>query len=900
VRPPQPRAPPSCILGGGRAPALRERRRIEPPQGCHNVLRSFFKAVRHRLSRAESPLPPAEAARLRAAFQARYHQFQLLLHANNKALEAMASLEQARRAAEPFGMPFLRAHATAVSVNVAQIIRALDALAPGKYTGLWDRFREIERRLQTALAAPSLPEARALVLPLASVDRSLAGQVGGKMANLGDLASSLGLPVPAGFVVTAQGYQRFMGHGELQAEIDRLVQAGGGDDSRALELSARIQQRIVNAQVPPDLAGAIREAHQALERRHGAGVRVSLRSSALGEDLEGVSFAGQYRSILNVSAEHLLDSYKEVVASKYNLTAMMYRLAHGIRDEEVAMCVGCCVMVEARAGGVAYSRGPAGDDEAVVIASVFGLPQAVVDGSAPCDVYRLSRSADPQILERRVAEKRERLACFPEEGVQRVPVPPELAAAPSLLEPEAVAVARLAIQLEQHYGGPQDIEWAIDEQRRLHVLQCRPLQRAPEPGPPPAVPEAPSVAGGVTACPGGAAGPVFVAERSADLLRFPAGAVLVAAHALPIWGALVGRAAAVITEEGSVTSHLASVAREFGVPALFGVAGATARLAPGEVVTVDATGRAVYGGRLEPLLVRNRPAPPPTASTPVRRVLDNVLAHVSPLNLLDPDAPEFRPSQCRTLHDITRFAHETSVREMFSFARDQTPTERASKQLVVDVPMQLWVLDLDDGLRAPPAGKYAHLEDVVSVPMLALWEGMHALPWEGPPPVDAKGFVSVMFQATANTGLDPAMPTEYVERNYFMISRSFCSLQSRFGFHFSTAEALVGERAGENYASFQFKGGAADLQRRLRRVALVADLLREHGFAVETVEDSLRARLEGLEEPAMCEKLRILGFLIIHTRQLDMVMANEASCAECREKLRSGIAEVASRPAGAA
>lgn len=865
------------------------------------MLRSLLRAVRQRFSRAESPLPPEEAARLRAAFQGRYHQFKLLLNANNKALEAMARLEQARRAAEPFGMPFLRANATAVSVNVAQIIRALDSLAPDKYAALWDRFREVERHLEAALAASSLPETHALVLPLASVDRSLAAQVGGKMANLGDLSSSLGLPIPAGFVVTAQGYQRFMEHNELQPEIDRLLQAGGGDGAHALELSTLIQQRIVKAEVPTDLAEAIGDAHGALRRRHGADIRVSIRSSALGEDLEGVSFAGQYRSILNVGAEYLLQAYKDVVASKYNLTAMLYRLAHGIRDEDVAMCVGCCVMIDARTGGVAYSHGPAGDDEAVVVASVLGLPQAVVDGSAPCDVYRLTRSTAPQLLERQVAEKRERLACFPGEGVQRVPIPPELASQPSLLEPEAVAVARLAMQLEQHYGGPQDIEWAIDQAGRLHVLQCRPLHRAPQAGPRQQVTDVPRVSGGVTACPGGAAGPVFVVERNADLLRFPPGAVLVTAHALPIWGALVGRAAAVVTEEGSVTSHLASVSREFGVPALFGVAGATARLLPGEVVTVDATGRAVYAGRVEPLLVKNLPVPPPLASTPVHRVLENVLAHVSPLHLLDPDAPEFRPSQCRTLHDITRFCHETAVREMFSFARDQTPTERASKQLVVDVPMQLWLLDLDDGLRAPPTGKYVHLDDVVSVPMLALWEGMHALPWEGPPPVDTKGFMSVMFQATANPDLDPAMQSHYVDRNYFMVSRSFCSLQSRFGFHFSTVEALVGERAAENYIGFQFKGGAASLTRRLQRVELVADILREQAFTVETVEDSLRARLEGLDEPAMCDKLKILGFLIIHTRQLDMVMANEASNASCREKLRAGIAEVTRRrPAPAA
>ena len=313
---------------------------------------------------------------------------------------------------------------------------------------------------------------------------------------------------------------------------------------------------------------------------------------------------------------------------------------------------------------------------------------------------------------------------------------------------------------------------------------------------------------------------------------------------------------------------------------------------------MDASGHGVYAGKLEDLLTPNQQASVPLANTPVHRVLESVLVHVSPLHLLDPDGPDFRPSQCRTLHDITRFAHETSVREMFSFARGQSPSERSSKQLVVDVPMQLWVLDLDDGLRAPATGRYVHIEDVVSVPMLALWEGMHAVPWEGPPPVDTKGFMSVMFQATANPALEPATRSEYAEKNYFMVARHFCSLQSRFGFHFSTVEALVGERPSENYASFSFKGGAADLNRRLQRIVLVVGILREHGFVVEVVEDSLRARLEGLEAGAMCEKLRILGFLIIHTRQLDMVMANEASAAECREKLRAGISEIGSpRPA---
>ncbi len=179
----------------------------------------------------------------------------------------------------------------------------------------------------------------------------------------------------------------------------------------------------------------------------------------------------------------------------------------------------------------------------------------------------------------------------------------------ALTDDQALELARIALALESHFHGPQDIEWCIDGEGRIFILQSRPLRQMAAPrssrvgaGEYPVL-----LTGGELAGSGVAAGPVCVVANNLDLLQFPTGAVLVTAFPHPGWAPLLSRAAAIVTDRGGITGHLANVAREFGIPALFNTGEATARLTPGQLVTVDADGLAVYEGRVEALLALAAP-----------------------------------------------------------------------------------------------------------------------------------------------------------------------------------------------------------------------------------------------------------------------------------------------------
>ncbi len=862
----------------------------------------LFASLRRFLSRGEvaNQTPEsADAASLRLHFAARYGAFKQLINANKKALEIMSEVEEALAVAEPFGMGYVRSQCSRLTASVFQSIRQLHILAPERYADLTPAFEKIKAQLNRLLAPRRDVQGLPLFVPMDALRLEHASAVGGKMACLGELRNTLGLPTPDGFTATLAAYWHTLDTSDLREEINRRIQVAQTRRTDQLyALSSSLRQLVVNAPLPDDLERALAEQARFVEQRAGGPVRWAVRSSSLMEDAPGVSFAGQYLSLLGVCTENLADAYKEVLASQYSLEAMAYRLRHGLRDQDTAICVGFLVLAPALASGVACSRDPAGKEPGVHIYAAWGLPKGIVDGEAAADRY----VAEPDALLRMdVAHKDVQYLKAPGEGVDRAPVPDAKRDRPCLADNQILELAGIVRRIEEHFGAPQDVEWALqhtpDDAPRFMLLNNRPLLVAPavEHVAPVQTEEPPLIQGGITISPGSAFGPLFKAMKQADSLRFPQGAVLLVEKAAPHWAPLLGRATALVAVSGNQVGRLANAAREFGVPTLFGVPASCLHLPEGARITVDASGRNIYQGCVEPLCDPRKTMPNPMLGSPVYLVMEQAARHILPLHLIDPDAVSFRAESCTTLHDITRFCHEKALQEMFdsSLERRQGAAFCTSKRLVCEnTPMQFWVLDLSDGFIEEPPGKTVDLENIRSAPMLAIWRGMTAKPWEGPPALDTRGFLSVMVEATTNPALVTGTNSAYAARNYFMISSAFCNLQSRFGFHFCSVEALVGEHPAENYAGFTFKGGAADLDRRRRRTRFVADLLEKRDFRVNLRQDALSARIEGGTREVMLRRLEILGYLIVHTRQLDMVMADATSVGRFKAQLDREINEL--------
>lgn len=802
----------------------------------------------------------------------------------------MASLEKIYYSGDSYRMAEVKSKVTTILVNVYKMVKNLRAMAPESYHDLEVIFEKISAELEQIIQSTPPLRQGPFILPLAEVGRMDSDQVGEKMAHLGEVSRLPGFVVPPGFIITASATRSFLTSAHL-TEIDRILQVLSPDKIDDLYRGCEaIRSIIINAPLSPELENLLLANYHELEKVTSSHCRVAMRSSAFGEDSRTVSFAGLYRSVLNVNAETIGEAYKAVIASKYGPKAIAYRRRRGFRHVDVEMCVGCMVMVDALVSGVIYSRDPDHDAGDVLrINATRGISKGVVDGTASTDLYLVSRDPPHQVVYSEIRQG----ANQGESDTDRSPV---------LGYSQLRNLTGAALLLEQHFNTPQDIEWSYDHHGTLYILQSRPLQmegqvqeRKEDPvAIQPVQSDPPILSGGICAARGIAAGVAIHVTSTASMHQFPKGGILIVAQPLPEWAPLLNKASGLIAESGSEAGHLATVSREYGIPALFSVPNAMKLIENGSTVTLHSAARTVYGGRREDLL-RNRGVKKDLMTgSPVQRILTEALQRITPLNLNDPASSHFKSSWCETLHDITRFCHEKSVSEMFNFSRQKQFDQSSARRLVGNVPLEWWVINLADGYRPGVAEKEAsiRIEDIVSTPMLAIWKGISAFNWQGPPPVSLRGFGSIIFQSTMRPELDPAVASRLTTKNYFLISKQFCNLSVRLGYHYAMIEAYISDLRTESYITFRFKGGAADLKRKAVRARLLADILQRYDFRIELQSDALLARIKKESTAYLEQRLQILGYLTLHARQLDMIMNQPGAVEQYREKFIREIEEM--------
>lgn len=436
---------------------------------------------------------------------------------------------------------------------------------------------------------------------------------GGKGANLAEIYN-LGIPVPPGFVITAQAYDYFIKTSGLNDKIKILLEKINYEDTEKLDdITKEIRGLIESGKFPEEMREEILEAYEVLcaedsnlkdkpaqyiIKKIPEPVFVAVRSSATTEDLAEASFAGQQETFLNVKGkEELLKSVKKCFASLFTSRATYYRNKKGFRHENASLAVVIQRMVDSDKSGVIFSKDPSMKREDVIIEAGWGLGEGVVSGKITPDRYVVSRKME--ILEKEIGNKKIAITRNAAGGQQAVKLKEERARQQVLKDHEITKLAEIALRLEAHYQKPQDIEFAI-ERNEIYIVQTRPITTLEKRF---ASGDLKEVKGeiilkGLAASPGIGVGKIKIVHRIEDLKKVSLGDVLVTEMTNPDMVVTMQRCSAIVTDEGGLTAHAAIVSREMGIPAVVGTQDATRKLKEGEMITVDGFTGKIYKGKV--------------------------------------------------------------------------------------------------------------------------------------------------------------------------------------------------------------------------------------------------------------------------------------------------------------
>ena len=484
---------------------------------------------------------------------------------------------------------------------------------------------------------------------------------------------------------------------------------------------------------------------------------------------------------------------------------------------------------------------------------------------------------------------------LPEGGYQEQTLAPEQADAACLSQEQIRKLAEIGLALEKHFGGAPG---------------CG-MGRGPGGGHSHSAIKAPATGISGCACPccryngitadlrkfchcwkvvrerwaGWLPGPVYWLHSDREIDKVPEGAVVALRHPSTRLVLVMDRLNAIITEIGSPTDHMTILAREFRVPTIVGAGPAIQTLQNEQLVTLDADHSKVFPGIVVELLQHRYDKGESWQETMVFQKYRQIIKKVVPLHLLEPESPDFQADKCRTLHDITRFCHEKAMDAMFNPNVEEMVSAPGVARLQADLPFNLFIMDLGGGL-AVAGQKVITEKDILCRPLQAMLRGFHRPNVRsGQVAPDLKGFISVF----ANTMYDQGKAEGGLGgKSFAIVSDSYLNFSSRLGYHFGLVDAYAAPDINDNYLSFQFKGGAASIDRRERRARMLQVILEDMGFKVTVKQDLVQGRLVKFSQEEIDTILESLAVLMAFCRQLDMAFTSDAVMETYLEAFRNG------------
>lgn len=433
------------------------------------------------------------------------------------------------------------------------------------------------------------------------VDKNDVGLVGGKGANLGELAK-IGAPIPDGFIITAQAYFKSIQESGALDRIKGILYNLNVEDPVALDTKAKAcQEEIKKIDLPKKLEDKILHFYDELSK--GKNSLVAVRSSATAEDLPEASFAGQQSTFLNIKGKkELLGAVLAAWASLFEARAIFYRVQQNFDHFKVGIAIPVQIMVQSETSGVMFTIDPITNDKnTIVIEAVFGLGEMIVSGQVTPDHYEVDKK-EFEIKSKSIVSQEIQLVRGNKTNKQ-VKVAKSFRKTQKLPDEKIVELAKIGQKIEEHYFFPQDMEWAY-EKGKLYLVQTRPVTTIKKTRA--AIEDAPKseehlkdvILQGAPASPVIGIGKVTIIKSPSELDKVQKGDVLVTEMTNPDYVPAMRRAIAIVTDKGGRTSHAAIVSRELGIACVVGTGKATKKLKDGQIVTVDGAKGLVFKGNI--------------------------------------------------------------------------------------------------------------------------------------------------------------------------------------------------------------------------------------------------------------------------------------------------------------